>query len=171
NTATMTDNAAQIMTDDVGLLNLRGLQLDGRFLIERRLTRGSYAEIYLARNLSPQAAEPETLIVKALNLWLQGEPEAALARTLIENIALEAQTMQSFRHEHIARLFAYGRALDLNGRQFYYLILEYVPGGNLAQLCNARPLTFEQTLSYTVQLSAALAYAHAREAVHRDAKP
>jgi hypothetical protein len=42
-------------------------------------TRGSYAEIYLARNLSPQVDEPEMLVVKALNLWLQGEPEAALA--------------------------------------------------------------------------------------------
>src|SRR5215210_137542 len=145
----MKSSAAHIAEANEGLLNLQGLRLDARFEVERRLTCGSYSEIHLARNLSPQRDEPETLIVKALNLWLQGEMDADLARTLIENIALEAQTMKNFRHENIVRLFAYGRAIDQIGRQFYYLVLEYVHGGSLAQFCRAHPLTFEQTFDYT----------------------
>lgn len=154
-----------------GLLQLEGLLLDDRFEIVRRLTCGSYAEIYLVRNLTPQKGEPETLVVKALNLWLQGEEDAELERTLIENIKLEAQTMKRCRHQHIARLYADGRALDRCGRQFYYLILEHLSGGSLAQLCCARPLSFERALEYTSQICAALSHAHALDVLHRDVKP
>jgi serine/threonine protein kinase len=154
-----------------GFLNLRGLVLDTRFEVERRLTRGSYSEIHLARNLSPQLDEPNIVIVKALNLLFQEEQDADLERTLIENIALEAQTLSYFHHENIVRLFSYGRALDHEGRQFYYLVLEHMPGGNLDQYCRNNPLTFEQILDYTAQICAALSYAHALDVIHRDVKP
>lgn len=167
----MKTGAAHTVESNEGLLRLEGLVLDARFKIERRLTCGSYAEIHLAHNLSPQPDEPEILIVKALNLWLQGEPDADLERTLIENIALEARTMRSFNHQNIVRLFSYGSALDRAGRSFYYLVLEFMRGGSLAQLCRAHPLMLEQTLDYTAQICAALSYAHALNVIHRDVKP
>ncbi len=167
----MSSSAARTVEEREGFLNLLGLLLDARFEIERRLTRGSYSEIHLARNLSPQPDEPNVVIVKALNLWFQDEPDVDLERTLIENIALEAQTMQDFHHENIVRLFSYGRALDQDGRQFYYLILEYMPGGSLTQHCRNNPLTFERALDYTAQICAALSYAHSRDVIHRDVKP
>jgi serine/threonine protein kinase len=167
----MRSNAAQIAEEEERLLNLRGLILNGRFSILQRVARGSYAEIYLAHNLSPRPDEPETVIVKALNFSLQGEPDPDLERTLIENIELEAQTMKRFKHDHIVRLFACGAALDQDGREFYYLVLEYMPGGSLAQFCRARPLTFEQALDYTAQICSALSYAHAHDVLHRDVKP
>lgn len=167
----MNSSVAHTVKENEGYLHLRGLLLDARFEVERRLTRGSYSEIHLAHNLSPQPDEPNIVIVKALNLWLQDELDADLERTLIENIALEAQTMQSFRHENIVRLFSYGHALDTDGRQFSYLILEYMPGGSISQHCRNNPLTFEKTLDYTAQICAALSYAHALGVIHRDVKP
>src|SRR5215210_157632 len=113
----MRSNAAQIAEEEEKLLNLGGLILNERFAILRRIARGSYAEIYLARNLAPRPDEPETVIVKALNFSLQGDPDPDLERTLIENIELEAQTMQRFKHDHIVRLYACGAALDQNGRE------------------------------------------------------
>src|SRR5207253_11033058 len=160
-------SAAYIVEENISLLSLKGLLLDARFEIERRMTRGSYAEIYLARNLTPQKDEPETVVVKALNLSLQGECDPDLERTLIENIALEAQTMTRFHHDNIVRLFSYGRALDNDGRQFYFLVLEYMPGGSLAHLCRSNPLTLEKTLDYAEQMASALSYAHAHDVLHR----
>src|SRR5215211_4091846 len=98
-------STASTVEENEGFLNLRGLVLDARFEIERRLTRGSYSEIHLARNLSPQSDEPNIVIVKALNLWFQEEQDADLERTLIENIALEAQALSDFHHENIVHLF------------------------------------------------------------------
>ncbi|HMF55910.1 MAG TPA: serine/threonine protein kinase [Pyrinomonadaceae bacterium] len=164
-------SVAYIVEENISLLNLKGLLLDARFEIERRMTCGSYAEIYIARNLAPRKDEPETVIVKALNLSLQGECDPDLERTLIENIALEAQTMKRFHHANIVRLFAYGKSLSNDGRQFYYLVLEYMPGRSLAHLCRSNPLTFEKALDYTEQIASALSYAHAHDVLHRDVKP
>ena len=99
-------------------LNLCSLVLDARFEIEQYLTCGSYSEIHLARNLSPQPGEPNVVVVKALNLSFQEEGDADLDRTLIENVALEAQTLADFHHDSIVRLYACGHALDLDGRSF-----------------------------------------------------
>lgn len=167
----MRNSAAQVVEEKGWLLNLEGLRLDDHLEVTRRINCGSYAEIYLARNAAPRTDEPDIVIVKALNLLLHGALESDLERTLIENIALEAQTMGSFNHEHIARLFGCGSALDDDGRQFYYLILEYLPGGSLAQFCRAQPLSYERTLDYTKQICAALSYAHAQGVLHRDIKP
>ncbi len=167
----MRNSAAQTVEEKGWLLNLAGLCLDGRFEIVKRIGVGSYAEIYIARNQAPLAGEPEIVIVKALNLLLHGDLEPDLARTLIENIALEAQSMKGFNHAKIVRLFSYGGALDHDGRQFHYLILEYMPGGSLSQFCGAQPLSFEHTLEYTKQVCAALSYAHSRGVLHRDVKP
>jgi serine/threonine protein kinase len=152
-------------------LNLSGLILDARFEIEQYLTHGSYSEIHLARNLSPQPGEPDTVIVKALNLSFQKEEDAELERTLVENIALEAQTLADFHHDSIVRLYACGHALDVAGRSFYYLVLEYVRGVTLSQSCRNNPLTFDKALPFTAQICDALSYAHARDIVHRDIKP
>ncbi len=169
----MRNSAAQIVEEKDSLLRLKGLRLDERFEIVRRIALGSYAEIHLADNLAPRAGEPEEVVIKALNLSLQGALEPDLEQTLIENIALEAQTMGSFNHEHIVRLFGYGRALDHDGRQVYYLVLEYMPGGSLAQFCRAQPLSLEQTVDFATQICSALSYAHAqgKGVLHRDVKP
>lgn len=167
----MQTSAAQMADEKGWLLNLAGMCLDMRYEITKRIGVGSYAEIYLARNLTPQAGEPGVVVVKALNLLLHGTLEPDLERTLIENIALEAQTMQGFDHANIVRLFGYGGALDHDGRQFHYLVLEHMPGGSLSQFCGSQPLLFDQTLEYTKQICAALSYAHSRGVLHRDVKP
>src|SRR6266849_5398315 len=94
------------------LLNLNDQMIAGRFRLLRRTARGSYAEIYIADNLSPKDAEPLTVAVKVLNLGLQGQLDASMQSTLIENLKLEANSLSRLRHPHIVRLYESGDQRD-----------------------------------------------------------
>ena len=62
-------------------LKLQQSRLDGRYDILECLGRGSYAEIYVATdNAAPEGA-PQTIVIKALNLYLQDAPDLELERT------------------------------------------------------------------------------------------
>lgn len=153
-------------------LALEKTRLDGRYEIREVLGRGSYAEIYLARDLSAAPESPHALVViKALNVFLQEEPDVELERTLIENFQNEAVALDLVRHPNVINRLGHGTARDLRGTIFHYLVLEYLPGGDLMQLCKRAPLTLEKTLVYLEQVCAGLAHAHASNIIHRDIKP
>jgi serine/threonine protein kinase len=147
-------------------LRLENSLLNDRYLIERCLSRGSYAEIFLARE-----ASGERVIIKALNPALQGTPDAELERTLVENFQNEALALDKVRHPNIIRRLGHGTAADLEGTPFHYLVLEYMPGGDMLSLCRTHPLSLTDTLFYFHQVCEALAYAHNRQVIHRDIKP
>src|SRR5262245_30727921 len=114
------------------------------------------------------------VVLKALNTSLQGTPDADLERTLIENFQNEAVALDAVRHPHVILRWGHGAAADLRGTPFYYLSLEYMPGGDLLQLCRARPnnaLPLDEALLYFKQACEALAYAHGKGIIHRDLKP
>ena len=149
-------------------LRLENSIIDDRYLVDRCLSRGSYAEVFLAFD---QRRSDEALIIKALNSSLQGTLDSDLERTLVENFQNEAIALDKVRHPNIIRRLGHGTASDLESVPFHYLLLEYMPGGDLLKLCNRRPLTLDQTLFYFQQISEALAYAHACQVIHRDIKP
>lgn len=152
-------------------LKLENCRLDDRFDILQCLGRGSYAEIFVARVVPPNDHLPPMVVIKALNTHLQGEPDAELERTLIENFQNEAEALDRVRHPNIISRLGHGTALDLEDRLFHYLVLEYLPGGDLAKLCNKRPLPIREALFYLEQVCRGLGHAHARGVIHRDIKP
>jgi len=114
------------------------------------------------------------VVLKALNTSLQGTPDADLERTLIENFQNEAVALDAVRHPHVILRWGHGAAADLRGTPFYYLSLEYMPGGDLLKLCRSRPgaaLPLDEALFYFKQACEALAYAHEKGIIHRDLKP
>jgi serine/threonine protein kinase len=136
-----------------------------------RLSRGSFAEIFVARDREAGKME---VVLKALNTTLQGTPDADLERTLIENFQNEAVALDAVRHPHVILRWGHGAAADLRGTPFYYLSLEYMPGGDLLKLCRSRPgaaLPLDDALFYFKQACEALAYAHDKGIIHRDLKP
>jgi serine/threonine protein kinase len=156
----------------VTLLNLNDQMVAGRFKLLRRTARGSYAEIYVADNLSPKDDEPLTVAVKVLNLGLQGQLDARMQRTLIENVKVEANSLSRLRHPHIVRLYESGEEReDRNGRQLYYLVMEYMGGGDLNSACRMKPLALEDAVVYLGQICSALSCAHEHGILHRDIKP
>ena len=152
-------------------LKLENSLVDDRYEVAERLSRGSFAEIFVARD---READKMEVVLKALNTSLQGTPDADLERTLIENFQNEAVALDAVRHPHVILRWGHGAAADLRGTPFYYLSLEYMPGGDLLNLCRSRPgaaLPLDEALFYFKQACEALAYAHDKGIIHRDLKP
>lgn len=152
-------------------LKLQQSLLDGRYEILECLGRGSYAEIYVARDLSAADGEPQTVVIKVLNVLLQGVPDADLERTLIENFQNEAVALDRVRHPNIISRLGHGTAIDLAGTAFHYLVLEYLAGGELGARVRQQPFTLERALFYLEQVCSGLAHAHDCGVIHRDIKP
>src|SRR5689334_9001262 len=152
-------------------LKLLQCRLDGRYDIEECLGRGSYAEIYMARDLAATDENFRRVVIKALNVLLQGYQDPELERTLIQNFQNEAIALDRVRHPNIISRLGHGTALDLNGTAFHYIVLEYLDGGDLAALARHEPLGFERSLSYLQQVCSGLAHAHESGVIHRDIKP
>lgn len=153
-------------------LSLENTRLDGRYDVNSLLGRGSYAEIYVARDVlaSPQSPHSQ-VVIKALNVFLQNELDHDLERTLVENFQNEAIALDRVRHPNIISRLGHGTARDLRGTVFHYLALEYLPGGDLAKACRQKSLSLDQALNYIEQVCAGLSFAHKNGIIHRDIKP
>ena len=152
-------------------LKLQQSRLDGRYDILECLGRGSYAEIYVANdNAAPEGA-PRTIVIKALNLYLQDAPDTELERTLVSNFQNEAVALDRVRHPNVINRLGHGTAIDLAGTTFHYIVLEYLPGGDLFALTKTRPLSLQRALFYLEQVCSGLAHAHKCGVIHRDIKP
>jgi serine/threonine protein kinase len=152
-------------------LKLENSLVDDRYEVRERLGLGSYAEIWVARDHQDSGRE---VVLKALNTTLQGTPDAELERTLIENFQNEAIALDTVRHPHVILRLGHGTAADLRNVPFHYLVLEYMPGGDLLQLCrrqSGNALKLSDALHYFRQICEALAYAHSEGVIHRDLKP
>ncbi len=153
-------------------LVLNNSRLDKRYDIRERLGRGSYAEIYLADDIFASYLSPHSrVVIKALNVFLQDDLDDALERTLVENFQNEAVALDRVRHPNIISRLGHGTARDLNGAVFHYLVLEYLPGGDMQNLVRKAGLSIKQVLDYVEQICAGLGHAHRNSIIHRDIKP
>ena len=152
-------------------LKLQQSRLDGRYDIVDCLGRGSYAEIYVANDLAAVDGAPRTVVIKALNLYLQEEPDVELERTLVANFQNEAVALDRVRHPNVINRLGHGTAIDLAGTTFHYIVLEYLPGGDMFALTRSHPLPIQRAMHYLEQVCSGLAHAHKCGVIHRDIKP
>ncbi len=83
---------------------------------------------------------------------------------LVERFIYEGEALRQLNHPNIVQLLA---TVTENGR--YYLILEYVSGGTLADLLEQHPqLPIEHVLNIALELTDALVRAHHLKILHRD---
>jgi serine/threonine protein kinase len=78
----------------------------------------------------------------------------------------EAQAIAQMRHPNIVNVYDFG---EYGGTP--YMIVEYVPGGNLAGRMSHGPLDRATALRFLRGVASALDYAHSLGIVHRDVKP
>ncbi|HXH68753.1 MAG TPA: serine/threonine protein kinase [Pyrinomonadaceae bacterium] len=153
-------------------LLLNNSRLDERYDIQNILGRGSYAEIYVARDTLAAPQSPhKSVVIKALNVFLQNDLDTDLERTLVENFQNEAIALDRVRHPNIISRLGHGTARDLRGTIFHYLVLEYLPGGDLAKSCREKSLSLTEALFYIEQVCAGIGHAHQNGIIHRDIKP
>jgi serine/threonine protein kinase len=153
-------------------LSLQNSRLDGRYDIRNQLGQGSYAEIFVARDVLAVPQSPHGIVViKALNVFLQNDLDADLEQTLVENFQNEAIALDRVRHPNVISRLGHGSARDLHNTVFHYLVLEYLPGGDLAKACREQNFTVAQALNYLEQVCAGLGHAHQNGIIHRDIKP
>lgn len=153
-------------------LSLDNCRLDKRYDIFAQLGRGSYAEIFAARDTLASEQSPHRLVaIKALNVFLQNDLDPDLERTLVENFQNEAVALDRVRHPNIISRLGHGTARDTHGTLFHYLVLEYLEGGDLHKASRQQSLSLKQALKYTEQTCAGLRHAHRFGVIHRDIKP
>ena len=74
-------------------------------------------------------------------------------------------------HPNIVRVYDAGED-EFDGREVSYIVMEYVPGGDLKGLMDRRgPLPEAMLSRLGADVAAGLAHAHERGIVHRDVKP
>ena len=133
----------------------------GRYELIRELARGSTATVYLARD---PVAEREV----ALKVFAHAPGDAGLTRgTHRASFLNEAALVGRLHHPYIVAL------LDAGVEQGYsYVVMEYVPGGTLAQHTAAgQLLPLKRVLESAFKISRALDYALQHGVLHRDIKP
>src|SRR5438067_11011648 len=147
-------------------LKLLQCRIDGRYDIEECLGHGSYAEIYAARDLGATDERFRRVVVKALNVLLQGYQDSDLERTLIQNFQNEATALDRVRHPNIISRLGHGTAIDLSGATFHYIVLEYLAGGDLGARCRQQPFSLDGALFYLKQVCSGLVHAHECGVIH-----
>lgn len=94
-------------------------------------------------------------------------PRLAWGAGLAQRMARERDIGALLEHPHIARLYDVG--IDALGRPF--LAFEHIDGLPLDRWCREQAPSMASRLQLFVQVTRAVAYAHARLVVHRDLKP
>jgi serine/threonine-protein kinase len=139
-----------------------GMEIAGRYLIERRLGLGGMSTVHLALDTRLE----RHVAVKLLAEHLADDP------TFVSRFQREALSAARLVHPNIVQVFDSG--LDAaSGRHF--IVMEYVPGQSVAEILRERDardgLGVEETLEIVVQACHGLDYAHRMGVVHRDVKP
>ncbi len=143
----------------------RTKQQDGAFestyKIIGLLGKGGMASIFKAVRL----ADGKPVIIKMLTRErLAGghDAEMMIARFQRESDLL----VKRLKHPHVIEAYDQG-----NSKEEYYIILEYVEGGDLSDMLKLRPLSFPEFRVAMRQLCDAVEYIHSMDVIHRDINP
>ncbi len=127
----------------------------GTYKILEKLGEGGQGTVYKAID----SKLGRTVVIKVL------PAELTVKEANLKRFEREARLASALDHPNICTIFDLN---DING--IHFIAMQYIEGRNVRQLVNGRPLSLESALSITLQVTDALAAAHARGIIHRDIK-
>ena len=129
-------------------------------MLVRELGSGGVARVFLGRD----EVLDRPVAVKVLGGEFEDPEVGALFRR-------EGRMAARLSHPNIVRVYDAGEA-ELDGREVSYIVMEYVPGGDLKELIDGRgPLPEAMLSRLGADAVSGLAHAHERGIIHRDVKP
>src|ERR671932_760844 len=135
-------------------------RLGGRFVLEREIGAGGMSVIFLGRD----EVLDRPVAVKVLRGGFEDPEIGARFRR-------EGRTAARLSHPNIVQVYDAGED-ELDGRKVSYIVMEYVPGGDLKALIDEKgPLSEKELARIGADVASGLAHAHRRGIVHRDIKP
>ena len=127
----------------------------GNYKITQKIGAGGQGTVYKAIDQKLG----RTVVVKVL------PAELTVKEANLKRFEREARLASSLDHPNICTIFDMDEADGL-----HFITMQYVEGRNVRQLVNGRPLELESALRIAIQVTDALAVAHARGIIHRDIK-
>lgn len=133
--------------------------LSEEFRVLQVLGEGTFGRVLLAEDLNLGWR----VALKTLKL-----PATTTAGVqVLSALRTEARHLAQMEHPNIVRIHAWREA-----RNEYFLVLQFVPGGSLAErLKMEKVLGWQEAARYTADVGDALIEAHKRGVIHRDVKP
>jgi eukaryotic-like serine/threonine-protein kinase len=130
-----------------------------RFVLEREIGSGGMSVVFLGRD---EVLDRPV----AIKLLKHGYAETDIGA----RFRREGRTAASLSHPNIVQVYDAGEG-EYEGRETSYIVMEYVPGGDLKALMDRRGPLPGGDLSRLSEVAAGLAHAHERGVIHRDVKP
>lgn len=132
----------------------------GKYTIERLLGRGGMGAVYLGRH---------QMLGSLFALKVLDAAMAKRSGDFVTRFIREAKLASNIRHPNLAAVHDAG--LD-EEQGLYYLVMDYLPGGNLRDRLSERGrLPPDEAVRIVRQIAAALVTADLHGMVHRDIKP
>ncbi|MCI0710996.1 MAG: protein kinase [Chloroflexi bacterium] len=129
--------------------------ITNRYQIENEIGSGGMGTVYCGLDTRTH----EQVAIKHL------KPEIARA-DLIERFKREGAALRDLNHPNIVKMLD---AVEEHGN--HYLVLEYLPGGDLGVLLDHESLPVERVVKLAIEIADALTRAHHLNIIHRDLKP
>ena len=134
-----------------------GQVVGGRYRVVRKLGGGGMADVYLCEDLTLG----RNVAIKVLLQRYLNDP------TFVERFRREAKAAAGLNQHNLVSIYDWG---EVDGT--YYIAMEYVEGETLKDLIRRRGrLSGNESVAVTLQLLAAVDFAHRSGIVHRDIKP
>ena len=127
------------------------------FILLRRISSGAYARVYLAK----KRQTGDTFAIKVI-------PKSNLQqKNQLRRILTEKNILLQFNNPYVTNFF-----YSIIGTHNLYLVMEYIPGGDLFSLLQRFGCFDEESAKvYTYQIVKALQYLYENGIIHRDLKP